>query len=304
MIIKENKILRVIATFLVLSTVFLSCSPDYGIQYDVVEEIQPTTVIIDSFIQQSPPEHLDVLIILDTSCSMSDNYENVASGVDLLRADIEKMTSDYKIGYINTSLRTPYFVGPFDQNSSVIDMLMAPYTLGPDSVEEGFAAMYEFTTQTIEGEDFFRPNTDKLFIFVSDEDEQSSIPADIFHDWLLTEFSNIQHDVVTIVLTEDSICDNAYSAMIGTKYIELSARYFKDAIDLCSDWGLWLSNSTFLVGIVDELPLTRLPVIESIVVYQNGIEIQGWIYDATANMILLDSEPSPGDLLEVGYVIL
>jgi len=284
--------------------VFLSCSPDYGVKYDLIEEIQPTTVVIDSFLQRSPPEHLDVLIILDTSGSMNDNYDSVSAGVELLRADIEKLTSDYKIGYINTSLREPYFNGPYDQNSSVLDMLMAPYTLGNDSTEEAFAAMYEFTTQTPEGTDFFRPGADKLFIFVSDEDEQSAIPANIFHDWLMSEFSEVQQDAVTIVLTEDSICDSAYTAMIGTKYIELSTRFYKEAVDLCSDWSLWLADSTFLVGIVDEIPLTRIPVIESLVVYLNGTEITEWDYDAAANMILLDFEPAPGDLIEVGYVVI
>jgi len=304
MITKENKILKTLTTFLMMCVAFLSCSPDYGVKYDIIEEIRPTTVVIDSFYQQSPPEHLDVLIILDTSGSMNDNYDSVSAGVELLRIDIEQLTSDYRIGYINTSLRETYFNGPYDQNSSILDMLMAPYTLGEDRTEEAFAAMYEFTTQTPEGADFFRDGADKLLIFVSDEDEQSSIPTNIFYDWLRSEFSEVQQDVVTIVLTEESTCDSSYTNMIGTKYIELSTRFYKEAVDLCSDWSLWLADSTFLVGIVDEIPLTRIPVIESLVVYLNGTEITEWNYDAAANMILLDFEPSPGDLIEVGYVIL
>lgn len=305
MITKENKILKTLTTFLMMCMIFLSCSPDYGVKYDVIEEIRPTTVVIDSFYQQSPPEHLDVLIILDTSGSMNNNYDSVSHGVELLRIDIEKLTSDYRIGYINTSLRETYFNGPYDQNSSVLDMLMAPYTLGADTTEEAFAAMYEFTTQTPEGASFFREDADKLFIFVSDEDEQSAIPTNIFYDWLMSEFSEVQQDVVTIVLTEDSTCDSSYySNMIGMKYIELSTRFYKDAVDLCSDWSLWLADSTFLVGIVEEIPLTNLPVVESLVVYRNGIEITEWSYDAAANMILLNFEPSPGDLIEVGYVVI
>tara|TARA_R110000765_G_scaffold63626_2_gene123799 strand:+ start:3308 stop:4165 length:858 start_codon:yes stop_codon:yes gene_type:complete len=284
--------------------VFLSCTPDYGIKYDIVEEIRPTTVVIDSFFQQSPPEHIDVLIILDTSGSMNDNYENVSNGVEILRADIEKLTSDYRIGYINTSLQETYFNGPYDQYSTVLDMLMAPYTLGSDRVEEAFAAMYEFITQTPEGTSFFREEADKLFIFVSDEDEQSAIPTNVFYDWLMTEFSEVQQDAVTIVLTEDSTCDSAYSAMLGTKYIELSTLFYKDAVDLCSDWSLWLADSTFLIGIIDELPLTKLPIIESLVVYLNGAEIQEWSYDAAANMVILNFEATAGDLIEVGYVVI
>lgn len=301
---KKNKILKIMFAFLIVCTTFLSCSPDYGMQFEVIQEIQPTTVVVDSFIQRSPPEQLDILIILDTSGSMNDNYENVSAGVELLRTDIEKLTSDYRIGYINSSLREPYFAGPYDQNSLEIEILLAPYIIASDMSEESFAAMYEFTTQTDEGINFFRENSDKLFIFVSDEDEQSSIPTNVFYDWLFSNFPDVQQDVVTIVLTEDSSCDSAYSSYIGVKYIELSAMYYKDAVDLCSDWSLWLTDSTFLVGMISEFALTNLPVVESLVVYQNGTEIYAWRYDSTANMIILNSEPSPGDLIEVGYVVL
>ena len=68
MTIKKLKLLLVAA---LLGT--LSCAPDYGMQYEVVEEIQPTEVVVDSFIQPSPPTKLDVLIVLDTSGSMNDN---------------------------------------------------------------------------------------------------------------------------------------------------------------------------------------------------------------------------------------
>ena len=222
MIIKESNSLKALIALVMMCAAFLSCSPDYGLKYDVIEEIRPTTVVVDSFVQSSPPESIDVLIILDTSGSMNDNYDNVSAGVELLRID---------------------------------------------------------------------------------EDEQSAIPTDIFHDWLMTEFAEVQQDVVTIVLTEESACDSAYSSMIGLKYIDLSSRFYKDAVDLCSDWSLWLADSTFLVGIVQELALTGLPVLESIVVYLNGSETLDWSYDATANMILLNFEPSPGDLIEVGYVV-
>ena len=61
-----------------------------------------TRVIIDSFIQPEPVEELDVLISLDTSGSMHDNFEDVANGMELLRSDIEGLTLDYQFGYIRS----------------------------------------------------------------------------------------------------------------------------------------------------------------------------------------------------------
>jgi len=154
--------------FLYLFVLLLSCGPDYGVHTEVVEVVEgpPTDVVVDSLIQPSPPEKIDVLLVLDTSCSMSDNYDQVSRGVEFLRGDIEQLTMDYKIGFINTSLNGHYFSGPYDVTSNVIDFLLAPWALTGDSTEAGFSSLYRFVTTTQEGLDFFREDSDKLIIFI------------------------------------------------------------------------------------------------------------------------------------------
>ena len=299
MTIKKIKLL------LLTTLLTLGCQPDYGMNYEVVEEIQPTQVVIDSLIQPSPPEKLDVLIILDTSGSMNDNFQQVSAGVELLRSDIETITLDYRIGFINSGLlMNPYFVGPYDSNSSLIDFLMAPYTLGADHREEGFTAMYEFVRTSPEGSLFFRADSDKLFIFVSDEEEQGAIPTDVFRDWLVEEYKEVQHDVVSIIQLENGLCPTTAWQSIGWKYIDLAAYYGKTGIDICSDWELWLTDSTFLVGVQQHVNLTQAPLVDSLIVYRNGIETELWYYTSATNTVYLDFEPSPGELIEVGYVVL
>ena len=82
----------------------LSCSTDYTVTTKTTETVivdpPPTEVVVDSLIQPSSPEAIDVLMVLDTSCSMNDNYEQVSRGVEILRGDIEDITYDYKIGFI------------------------------------------------------------------------------------------------------------------------------------------------------------------------------------------------------------
>ena len=87
-----------------------SCGTDYSVitkeNIEVIQEEQvriqveapETEVIIDFFEQPEKPENLDVLVVLDTSCSMSDNFENVSAGLDILRGDIELLTYDYAPG--------------------------------------------------------------------------------------------------------------------------------------------------------------------------------------------------------------
>ena len=299
MTIKKLKLLLVGA---LLGT--LSCGPDYGMQYEVIEEIQPTEVVVDSFIQPSPPTKLDVLIVLDTSGSMNDNFQQVSTGVELLRGDIEALTYDYKIGFINSGLASPYFAGPYDYNSDSIDFLLAPYILGADWYERGFQTMHAFVSTTVEGAGFFRDDADKLIIFVSDEDEQGAIPTNVFHDWLVEKFELVQHDVVAIIQLENGECPLNWEYDVGQKYIDLVAYYGKVGIDICSDWEAWLGDSTFLVGEIDYINLSQTPLEDSIIVYRNGLETELWYFLTETNTVYLDFVPDPGELIEVGYVVL
>jgi len=293
------------AAFLIFAAVLLSCQNEYIVSTAVVEEVASpeTNVIVDSLIQPSETVQLDVLVILDTSGSMSDNYDQVSRGVEILRGDIELITFDYQIGFINSSLREPYFSGPYDIYSSAIDFLLAPWLLGNDNVETAFYAAYEFTTLTDEGSSFFREDSDKLIIIISDEDEQSVFTANTFHYWLQDEFVDVQHDTVSIVQLESSDCEGGWGASIGTKYIELSAYYGKMATDICSDWELALADSTFLTGPKDYIELSQTPIEDSISVYVDHVITEDWYYLPSTNIVYLDFIPMEGSLVEVGYVV-
>jgi hypothetical protein len=290
---------------LMVALAMLSCQNEYIVVSAVTEEVAApeTELVIDSLIQPSETVQLDVLVVLDTSGSMSDNYEQVSRGVEILRGDIELITFDYQIAFINTSLKEPYFSGPYDIYSSAIDFLLAPWLLAGDSMEQAFWATYEFTTLTDEGLSYFREDSDKLIIFISDEDEQSVFTADVFHHWLQDQFVDVQHDTVSIVKLETSDCETGWSASIGEKYTELSAYYGKTPTDICSDWELALADSTFLTGPRDYIELSQVPVEESITVYVNHVITEEWYYLPSTNIVYLDFVPVEGSLVEVGYVV-
>jgi hypothetical protein len=284
-----------------------ACSADYSVITGEITEINDTTVVgeiqVDSFIQPSKPEQIDVLVLLDTSCSMSDNYTQVSTGIDVLRTDLSNVTSDYNIAFINTSLMDPYFAGIFDNQSPIIDFIMAPWSLGGDFTEAGFSALYEFTNTTPEAIEFFRETADKLFIFISDEEEQSNIPVGVFEDWLKTEFRDVQRDVVSIVTLADSECEHSsYSANIGQRYVDLARLYGKGGIDICSDWELWLADSTFLSGPVNYINLSYTPIEDSIKIYIDRVEITAWNYEEAENTVFLRSTPQAGALIEAVYL--
>jgi len=273
----------------------IGCSPDYQ-----VTDNKEVKVVVDSFIQAKQLEELDVLVVLDTSGSMSDNYDDVADGMDILRTDIESLTLDYKFGYITMDPTNLSYVGPYDSSSSAIDMLMAPSLLPSAMLEEGFGATYSFL-ESEEGLAFRRPEADFLLFLISDENEQSAISADLFYDWMNDEFKDVNHDVVAITQLEDSQCGYTYD--IGYKYEELANLYGKDPIDICEeDWSVWLSDSSYLTQLKDFISLSEPePILDSIVVYVNQEAIYEWSYIEETNGIQLGFVPDYGAVIEVGY---
>ena len=294
---KERAHLDYIKKAIILIAFFvLGCTPDYQ-----VLDKQDVRVVVDSFIQVDRLEELDVLVVLDTSGSMSDNYDEVADGMAILRSDIESLTLDYQFGYITMDPTDLFYTGPYNSSSTEIDMLMAPSLLPSTFLEEGFGATYTFF-DTADGLAFRRPEADFLLFLISDEDEQSAISASLFYDWMHAEFQEVNHDVVCVVNPDDG-SQNDWTNEIGYKYIELASLYGKDEVSLQeSDWSVWLSDSSYLTQQIDYIILSETePILDSIIVYIDQESVSDWVYVKETNIIKLGTVPGYGSVVEVGY---
>lgn len=291
----------------------MTCVTDYSVITTpdiIIKDTSETTdvreveVVVEHFVQPDKPENLDVLFVIDTSCSMSDNFENVSIGLDILRDDIETLTYDYQIAMINSSLRETYFVGPFNTYSNPIDIFMAPYFLARDSFEEPFTSLYQFTT-TPEGSLFLRPNVDKLYIFVSDEPEQSVIPVSMFKEWMDEYHSEVQHDIVVIGINDNSPEDCKQYFNLGendeNRFLIFANYYNKMIIDICGDFQLALADSSFLLTPITYKNLTKQPIEDSIVVYKDGVIQQDWYYLLNTNTVYFEFEIEANSIIKIGY---
>ena len=275
------------------------CTPDYQFT-----ESENTQVIIDSTFQVDKIGSLDVLVVLDTSGSMRDNDETVGTGIELFRSDIESLTSDYQFGFITMDSNYLSYIGPYDSSASSIDLMLAPSLLSSTSGEAGFEASYVFLVGE-DGISFRRPEADFLLFLVSDEEEQSSITAQIFYEWLQEFFNGIQHDITVVTTTPGGECSSDWENATGYKYVELANIYNKDAIDICEeDWEVWLSESSFLTQMISSIQLSQTPIPTSIIVYVNHESIYGWSYEEASNTVILDTTPDYGSLIEVGYTVI
>ena len=304
----------------IISLLFLfvfaaSCGTDYSVitkeNIEVIQEEQiqiqieepETEVVIDFFEQPEKPENLDVLVVLDTSCSMSDNFENVSAGLDILRGDIELLTYDYQMAFINSTLKEPYFAGIIGPDTSSMEIYLTPYSLAADGGSESpFASLYAFTT-TPEGLEFLRPGVDKLYIFVSDEPEQSIIPVSLFKEWMDEYHEDVTYDVIVIGVNDQSDCDSYYQPDPDdeNRFLIFANYYNKMIIDICGDFQLALAENSFLIKPITHMALSRFPIEESIVVYQNGIKEENWYYLSSTNTVYFEFEILEGAAIKIGY---
>ena len=282
-----------------LSLVVTCGGQDISVITSVEEVIIPEKVVVEYIIQPMRPESLDVLAIVDTSCSMADNFDELGSGLEILKDDIRLLTDDFTISFINSSLVGRYYSGPYDDSSNAIDLLLAPYALTGDNAEVAFQSLYQFVDMP-EADYALRPGADKLFIFISDEEEQSQIPVGMFRDWLISYNEDVQHDIVTISITENSTCGHVAND-IGTRYNELSNFYGKNYIDICSDWSTALADSSFILNLKNYLNLKYIPVEESLTVSVDGEETNLWYYLSSTNTVYFDFNLTEGSIVTIGY---
>ena len=300
-----NKTIQILLICFLAAT----CNYDYSIVTNEKVELIPeqveeqeVEVVVDYFQQPEKPDNLDVLVILDTSCSMSDNFENVSAGLDILRGDIENLTYDYQMGLINSSMTEQYYTGIIDSDTSSLEIYLAPYELASDRVEHAFNSLYQFTN-TEEGEYFLRDGVDKLYIFVSDEPEQSSMPVSLFKEWMDEYHEDVEHDIVVIGINDESDCGNHYilSEDSENRFLIFANYYNKMIIDICGDFQLALADNSFLIHPVTHLNLSKTPIEDTIVVYQDGIIENNWYYLAQTNTVYFEFEIKNGGIIKIGY---
>jgi len=261
-----------------------SCSNEYQVVHQ-----DPTVVIVDSLQQPEQVDTLDILVVLDTSGSMWDDARAVGIGMEVLSQDIQGMIPDYQFGFLSADPFVNSFMGPY---IDPIKILIAPELLHGNS-EQGFLAAYMFLT---EENTFLREEADLLVFFISDEDEQSGLTASTTADWLTALKPGRQVDVISIVATVPEC------GLVGSKYMEISNIFGKDAIDLCAEsWESWLAEASFLLGLQEYVNLTYSPIPGSIVVYVNNKTTIEWSYNEDLNRVDLEFEQIHGSLVEVGY---
>jgi hypothetical protein len=280
---------------------------------------------------QAPNNDVDILWVVDDSCSMSDEQDTLTKGFSSFTHEMAESGTDFHIGLITTSfdytntargmlIGDPPFLTP---NDDYIHEFALRATVGIDGSdkEKGLeASSYAVSPSiTLQGlnEGFIRSNAHLLVVVVSDEDDCSDYAAlegqppqacytedqklvpvqEIVQDFRALKDDPDDIQIGAIVGQRGSSCPDVYP---GQRYIEAAAYTGGIVGDICeSDWSSLLTELGLnAVGIRTSFQLTASAKLDSLVVSVDGEELEmdernGWTYDDSTCYITFNGDSVP-----------
>jgi len=200
--------------------------------------------------RQNPPEEVDVLLIVDDSCSMAPYQGTLGSSFNqfiswFIRADV-----DYRIAVVTTDLEDPNKSGriqgeiitPDTENAEGVFSRIVNVGISGSGYEVGLeTARLALTEPLVSGANagFLRDDASLSIIFVSDEEDGSPDPVnDYINDFVSIKGAR-NRDVFNasaLVVTGFEECDEVQRAQstIGTRYIDVARQTGGMIGNLCS----------------------------------------------------------------------
>ena len=300
--------------------------------FDQPDNLGPTTWV-DEFQQRTVPES-DILFVVDNSCSMSDEQEELTANFDAFIQSFVNTTLDYHIGVVEGDLTpgqqsswgvlreyngerwvhpdTPDKITAFNAMANVGDA-------GDGACEMGLAASKAaLTTQAGIGgpnEGFYREDALLSIIIVTDEPDRhddfnpfggcEGVGPDEYIPWFLYDLKGpTGADKVFftgIIGDRPNGCDTGNnSASEGTGYWDVIDAVGGNFLSICSsDWATFLTELGLeAAGMKKTFYLRRIPKEDTLEVSIDGTvsDESTWSYDRTTNSISFPLEFIPPEL--------
>ena len=267
---------------------------------------------------------VDVLWVIDNSCSMQDNVQNVKDNFSAFLGSFLSLGLDYQMAIITTdSADNGIFKGPIMRSSqgqgsvqstfdsTIASILAGAGTSSSQDTEKGLEVTKMALDNSSQASSFIRnANNGLSVILVSDEDDNgSNISGQNFINWFQGKKPN-DHTLVRM-----SAFLSASGGLFGGNpiydtVIEATQGYVAN-ID-ANNWQADLQALALAsAGLTVIFPLAQTPAtLASITVYVNGQEVpqgiyDGWTYDTRSNSLVFHGSeiPEAGEYVDVSYMI-
>ncbi len=295
---------------LVALVAITGCTPDYSVvgrdevYVTVYEEVpgEPTGDIwVDSFNQPGTTDGVDILWILDSSCSMTDDQDRLIAGIGEMMNNLPE--ANWRLNMVTSSpiLAETEELFPLVPGDTADDAREMYDDISKNEQERGMDTALSYILENPYAETWMRWNSALLLVFVSDEEDQSDANLGDFIYWLEGLRPAVYVSSIVNLAPKESLC-NTNDLDTGLLYHEVTNAFDGVVIDICQkDWTSGVRDASIQIDPISEWELTHLPIQGSIVVFVDGQPYYKWFYNPTLNKIKFDVLPDGGSLVEIGY---
>ena len=278
---------------------------DSGLVIEDTADEEQFPVWVDSFEQPSEFSGVDILWVIDPSGSMNNEKQYIIAGIEAMINALPNV--NWRLVIISTDYRNSgqSMDFPLMQGDSVADAIAMYNSAVGGAMEAGFDAVYEYIENNQMAQGWMREDAALLTVFVSDENDQSSlfIPtvAD-FIDWYSGLRNNVFMSSIVNLDPVSSLC-NTQALHTGDRYIDAANHFNGQVIDICStDWSAGVADAAAQIIPYEHYDLSFIPVDPTMIaVFVDGQPYYYWHYSSSHNRVYFDVIPGEGALVEIAY---
>ena len=253
---------------------------------------------------------VDVLFVIDNSGSMSSNQASLASNFDTFINMFVTSGVDFHLAFITTD--SSDFVGDMITSSTVdpigeaISQITSIGTHGSPH-EKGLEMSYNATLPSGDagpGSEFLRSDAKLVVIYISDEDDFSTVVNPITTELQFRSVKSSGSLVVAHAVAGEVPygCNTNGGAQAGFDYDDIVARLSGTFLSICTtDWGTPMETLARDSISEDAFYLSKRPIESTIAVYVDGVQSYDWVYDEATGAIVFGISPPQGATIDVSY---
>ncbi len=284
--------------------------------------------------QQAKNPMVDILFVVDDSCSMGDNQRNLANNFQQFIKLAKNLKVDFQIGVTTTTTDGGNPLGPQRTGGELLGNppILTPQTpnlerrfqqyvrvgTGGSATEKGLeAARLALSPPLIttgKNKGFLRKLASLAIIIVSDEPDQSPQPVQYYINFFrnIKGVRNVDMLRVSVVIGYDEItkqnqCPSSNPKATSKGRYQAVAKATRGIIaSICGNWGSTLSRLGALTfGLRRQFFLSRPADPTTIQVKVNGQTVpkgqNNWSYNSQDNSVDFKKPPAPGSHIEIKY---
>ena len=302
----KNTLLMVLGIF-----TMMGCNPEYAIvgeigkEYifiEVPEDEKNEDIWVDSFIQPESTEGVDILWVIDRSCSMRDNEPLLFDGIDAMINSLP--STGWRLNMISNSppnvLNDKQF--PLVPGDTVADAQTMYNKMSTGTYEMGFDALEEYLFYNTYVSQWMRTDVPLLVVFVSDEEDQSNQTPAQFVQWYSNYRKNVYLASIVHVDPYESLCNVSFYD-VAYNSIEATNLLGGVVVDICSDdWAPGVTDASVQITPYEHYELTHTPTdMNEVYVFIDGVPNYDWYYNRTDNTVYFTIVPTGNQLVEIAY---